>query len=141
MAGIKAGRVVTAGLLAGLVFNILDFAANTLLRSDWEAALARFNLPPASMETPSVMATWIAVDFLLGILIVWTYAAIRPRLGPGPRTAAVAGLIPFISVSLVLFGMSVSGIFPAALFWKSTAFSLITVLAGSLAGGWAYKEA
>ena len=93
MSGINAGRVLGGGLLAGLVFNILDFAANQMLRSDWEAAMTRLNLPTSALEAPSVMVTWIAVDFLFGILVVWTYAAIRPRFGPGPKTAAMAGSV------------------------------------------------
>lgn len=27
---------------------------------------------------------WVVTDFLLGILIVWSYAAMRPRFGPAP---------------------------------------------------------
>ena len=34
----------------------------------------------------------VIVDFILGILTVWVYAAIRPRFGPGPRTALTAAL-------------------------------------------------
>jgi hypothetical protein len=141
MSGINAGRVLGGGLLAGLVFNILDFAANRMLRSDWEAAMTRLNLPTSALEAPSVMVTWIAVDFLFGILVVWTYAAIRPRFGPGPKTAAMAGLVPFIATSLVLYGLSAMGLFTNAFYWKATAFSLVVVVAGSIAGAWAYKEA
>jgi len=28
-----------------------------------------------------------------GIIITWTYAAMRPRFGPGPKTALLAGLV------------------------------------------------
>jgi hypothetical protein len=141
MSGINAGRVLSGGLLAGLVFNVLDFAANQILRSDWEAAITRLNLPTTAMEAPSVTVTWIAVDFLLGILVVWTYAAIRPRFGPGPKTAVTAGLVPFIATSLVLYGFSAIGLFTYAFYWKATALSLVIVVAGSIAGAWAYKEA
>ncbi len=35
----------------------------------------------------------VLATFALGIMAVWTYAAIRPRLGAGVGTAACAGLL------------------------------------------------
>jgi hypothetical protein len=32
-----------------------------------------------------------ATGFLIGIFAIWLYAAIRPRHGPGPKTAVCAG--------------------------------------------------
>jgi len=36
-----------------------------------------------------------------GLLMVWPYAAIRPRFGAGPMTAVVGGLFFWISVYFV----------------------------------------
>ncbi|HWP02908.1 MAG TPA: hypothetical protein VNL96_05600, partial [Gemmatimonadaceae bacterium] len=63
------------------------------------------------------------------------------RFGPGPKTAVMAGLVPFIATSLVLYGLSAMGLFTYAFYWKATALSLVVVVAGSIAGAWAYKEA
>ena len=44
------------------------------------------NLDPGDDdERPAVAGTWIAIDFLFGILLVWTYAAMRPRFGQARR--------------------------------------------------------
>src|SRR6267378_3620510 len=84
MTGINTGKVVAAGLLAGLVANAFDFVTNTyILAADWQALATAHNMDPAAMTSPAVAGTWIAVDFLFGLLLVWTYAAIRPRLGAG----------------------------------------------------------
>ena len=32
----------------------------------------------------------------MGLLLVWLYAAIRPRFGPGPRTATYAALVVWV---------------------------------------------
>ncbi len=80
------------------------------------------------------------MDFVLGLVIVWTYAAMRPRLGPGPRTAILAGLVPFVSVTAVLCGFASMGVFTQAMLVKSSVFALISVVAGSVAGAWVYKE-
>jgi hypothetical protein len=97
---INTGKVVTGGLLAGLVFNIGDFVINTfLIAEENRQFLARLGGDPAAMESFQAMMPWIIIDFLFGLLVVWTYASIRPRFGSGPRTAVRAALIPFIAVS------------------------------------------
>ena len=141
MAGINAGKVVTGGLLAGLVLNILDIANNFLLvGDDFRANATRLGLDPAVAESPAGIATWVVIDFLIGILIVFTYAAIRPRFGHGVKTAIYAGIIPYAAVTLVIFGFTQGGIFPTSLFWTMAVISLIITCVAAVAGAWAYKE-
>lgn len=142
MASINTGKVITGGLLAGLVMNILDFANNTLvLGKDFAANATRLGLDPAGMESTTAIATFVVVDFLIGILIVWTYAAIRPRFGAGPKTAIMAGLVPFLAITFILLGFTNLGMFPMALFVKGTVIALVITCVGAVAGAWAYKEA
>ena len=142
MAGINTGKVITGGLLAGLVFNVLDFLSNTVIfGSEIQANFARLGLDPAAMETPMGIATWVAIDFLFGIVAVWTYAAIRPRFGAGARTAAYAGGVLWLAVSLVIFGFAQAGMFPMGLFLKYGLMALVINVVGAIAGAWAYKEA
>ena len=139
---INTGKVVTGGLLAGLVFNIGDFVINAVLMAeDNRQFLTRLGLNPAAMENFQGMLPWIIIDFLMGILVVWTYAAIRPRFGQGQRTAVRAALIPFIGITLVLAGFTSMGVFTTAVFLKGTALSLINMALGAIAGAWAYSEA
>lgn len=141
MASINTGKVIAGGLLAGLVFNVLDFVSNYLLvGEDFRANATRLGLDPASAETPAVIASWVVIDFLFGILVVWTYAAIRPRFGPGPKTAIYAGLVPYLAVSLIVLGFTQLGLFPMAVFLKMSLISLVIVSVGAVAGAWAYKE-
>ncbi len=141
MSSINTGKVIAGGLLAGLVQNILDFANNYLVvGEDFKANATRLGLDPASMETPAGIASWVVIDFLLGILIVWTYAAIRPRFGAGPKTAIYAGLIPYLSINMILFGLSQGGLIPMALYLKMAVIQLIIVSVAAVAGAWAYKE-
>jgi hypothetical protein len=71
---------------------------------------------------------------------VWTYAAIRPRFGPGPKTAVYAGLVLYVAVTAVVFGFSMMGLLPMASFVKGSVCSLVSVLAASLTGAAIYKE-
>ena len=142
MSSINAGKVITGGLVAGLVLNVLDFANNALLTgADFAANFTRLGLDPTALESTTAIATWVVIDFLFGILLVWTYAAMRPRFGPWPRTAVLAALVPFIGISLILFGLTQGGLFPMALYTKQTIISFLIVSIGAVAGAWAYKEA
>ena len=141
MTSINTGKVISGGLLAGLVFNILDFLNNYLLvGADFRANATRLGLDPAAAESPAGIATWVVIDFLIGILAVFTYAAIRPRFGPGVKTAIYAGLVPYLGIVLIMFGLTQGGLFPMALFGKMAVISLVITSVGAVAGAWAYKE-
>jgi hypothetical protein len=142
MASINTGKVVAGGLLAGLVANAFDFVTNTyLLAPDWQALATAHNMDPAAMTSPAVAGTWIAVDFAFGILLVLTYAAIRPRFGAGVKTAIYAGLLVYLAPTLVLFGFTMMGMLTMTLFVKGSIASIVSTLAASVAGAAVYKEA
>ena len=54
-----------------------------------EEALRASNLPALG---GSAIGGFVFFAFLLGIVTVWLYAAIRPRFGAGAKTAVIAGL-------------------------------------------------
>jgi hypothetical protein len=142
MASINVGRVVAGGLVAGVVANAIDFVTNTyILASDMAAWAPTRNLDPAAMNSGPVAATWMVVDVIFGLLVVSTYAAMRPRFGAGPKTAMLAALTLWIAVTVVLFGFTQMGVFSMALFVKGSIAALINALAASVAGAAVYKEA
>ncbi len=141
MTGINTGKVIVGGLVAGLVANVIDMATNfTILMDDMKAMVDRLHLDPSLMTSPAGIATWIAVDFVFGMLLVFTYAAMRPRFGPGPKTALIAGLTLYIGVTAVLSGFAMMGIFTTGAFVKGSACALISTLVSSVAGAAVYKE-
>jgi hypothetical protein len=141
MASINLGRVVAGGLVAGVVANAIDFVTNTyVLASDIAAWAPTRNLDPAAMNSGPVAATWIVVDLIFGLLLVSTYAAMRPRFGAGPKTAILAGLALWVAVTIVLLGFTQMGVFSMALFVKGSIAALINTLIASVAGAAVYKE-
>ena len=138
----NTGKVIVGGLVAGVVLNIGDFLINTqILAAENGEFLKRLNIDPALLETFSGMLPWIVIDFLMGVLLVWTYGAIRPRFGPGVSTAIIAALIPFIGITLVLAGFTSMGVFPISMMVKGSIASLVNTAIGSVAGAWVYTEA
>jgi hypothetical protein len=141
MARINLGRVMLGGVAAGVVANVVDFATSTVFLEDDLARMAqRLNLNRAVLASASVAITWVVVDFIYGLLLVWTYASMRPRFGPGPGTAVKAGILLWAAVSIVLYGFSSMGVITPDTYLKSTFFALVSSIAAALTGGYLYKE-
>ena len=78
----------------------------------------------------------------MGVVLVLGYACIRTRLGPGPKTAVIAGLFGWFGVYLytgiingLLFGI------PPATMAVVVAFGLVEYALAAVAGAYLYKEA
>jgi len=141
MSAINTGKVVTGGLIAGLVMNVLDMINGMfIMAEDFRANAIRLGLDPAMAESAVGITTWVVIDFIFGVLAVWTYAAMRPRFGAGPKTAVNAAIALWLAVSLVMFGLTTGGLFPLALFVKITLISLVFTVVGTVAGAKFYSE-
>ena len=143
MASINTGKVIVGGLAAGLVMNVIDFVSNMYILGDrMQAEMTALNPALwANMNDMSRMPSYVAVDFVLGILLVWTYAAIRPRFGPGAGTAMKAGLLFWLMGSAIFFYLTTAGMFSMGTFVFSGCLSLVNLLASAWVGGKLYSEA
>ena len=140
MGKINWGRVILGGLLAGVVVNLFEGVAGWAFQQEYQAAMAA--LGKAVEITPALMACFLAYGFVYGIFAVWFYAAVRPRYGPGPKTAACAGLaVWFIGYFLPTLGYIMSDLFPTPLMLKACAVGLVETIIGTQLGAWLYKEA
>jgi hypothetical protein len=139
MSAINTGRVIGGGLLAGVVMNAVDFAGQMLLKDDMSQMVDRLGLDPSVLE-PANALPWVAVDFVYGILLVLNYAAMRPRFGPGPKTALLAGFMLYGAVTVMLYGFMTMGVFTDAMFVKGSACAAVGTALASLVGGWMYRE-
>ncbi|HXF41999.1 MAG TPA: hypothetical protein VN687_19940 [Blastocatellia bacterium] len=139
MGKINMGRVIVGGLLAGLVINLGEFVLNGyILEKDWEAAMRSLGKEPIGMQA---VAVFLALGFLLGITAVWIYAAARPRLGAGAKTAICIGLIVWVLTSLfATLGQLPTGIFPTRLLIIPLVWGLVELPLGTVAGAWLYRE-
>lgn len=140
MGAINAGRVILGGLVAGLVMNIGQTVLNlAVLGKQSEEAMKRLNVEPPGGGTIGI---YVGLTFLVGIALVWGYAAIRPRFGPGPKTAVIAGVFVWLlSRLLPSIIYMVSGMLPGSLVMTAAAWGFVEVLLAALAGGWLYREA
>ena len=86
------------------------------------------------------MPAWIVIDFVYAFLVVWNYAAMRPRFGPGPGTAFKAGFVIWAAIFVILLGFQQMGIFTPASFMKQSAYTFGSMVLMSLSGCYFYKE-
>jgi hypothetical protein len=144
MGKMNVGGVILGGLAAGLVMNVSEAilhagvlaADGAKLLEEWK----RLGLEPD--VRPSLLFWLVGITFVLGILAVWTYAAIRPRFGAGPRTALYAGLAVWAMSYLYAAVYVDAGIlvWPAKLTWLPVAWGLVEIPVATLLGAWIYRE-
>lgn len=136
---INWGKVLLGGLLAGLIINVGEFLLNdVILGAQMKQFFARYGIPEPG---GTFLIVAVGLSFVIGILLVFLYALIRPRLGPGVKTAIVAGLIMWFGIYVytgaingLLFGIPIN-VMLIVFVW-----GLIEYALSAIAGAWVYKE-
>jgi hypothetical protein len=140
MGGINVTRWFAGGIAAGVVVWALEWLASIFYMDDAQAALEAANL---TMDMTS--GTWIltvVLSLIIGLALVFFYAAARPRFGPGPKTAAtVAVVLWFASYLVSLLGYHMIGLYPTSMLALWGLVGLIELIVAAMVGGWVYREA
>lgn len=139
MRGINVGRWIGGGVAAGILLWIIESAASGLYMVEMQATLAAHGL---SMQMDvGFWLTSIAVSQIVGITLVFFYVAVRPRFGPGPRTAVIVAVAMWIGgYLLALVGYQMLGLFPGRMLVLWGGVGLTEMVLASLLGGWIYRE-
>ena len=139
MTGINTGKVAVGAIAAGVVINIVETIMNLfVIAGPMEEMLLAMNLPAMG---GAAMGGFMALAFTLGFLIVWTYAAIRPRYGAGPASAMRAGGAIWVAFYFLGTGANwLMGIVSLHLFLITLAYTLPMMLAAAYVGGMVYRE-
>ena len=135
---INMKRVFIGGIIAGLIIIASAMIMVPVVGKEMEMALARFNLPPLS----NIAMTYFGiVSLILGIILVWIYALVLPRLGHGIKTAVIVSLIVwFLAYLLANVSMIAYGFMPVKLTVIGTAWGLVELVIASVIGTRFYKE-
>ena len=140
MGRISLVRVVLGGLVAGVVINFFEFVLNGyFLANDRRDLMESLHLPQFGMDE---VISFIVLGFVTGLAAVWTYAAIRPRFGTGPKTAIYAALLTWVTAYFLGNASDVvAGTQTHAIAYTTMIVGLIEIAAATLAGAFFYKEA
>lgn len=136
---INMTRVILGGLVAGLIINASEFVLNGVVLADaMKVQFAKMNLQEPGANA---MAVFVAMGFVIGIATIWLYAAIRPRFGAGPKTAAIAGLAVWVLAYVYgTIGLEVLGMVPARMAAIGLTWGLAEVLVAAIGGAYFYQE-
>ena len=138
MGKINFARVFLGGLLAGLILNIFEYVLNgVVFASEWDA----FMKVLGRQMRPGAIPFFIVGAFVSGIGVVWLYAVARPRLGAGPKTAALTGVaFWFFAYAIPDANSIAANVAPGRLTLTICLIMLVGMLLASVCGGWVYKE-
>ena len=126
----NAKRIIPCGLLAGAVIVIGE-----LVR---QAILTNAN-PTAGTSMP--FGVFILRGVSLGIFCLVLYAAVRPRLGAGVKTAVTVGVLVFlVGVLFPPFGLTMQAFAPSQLLLETIIWNAIQIPLATVAGAWLYRE-
>ena len=139
MGGINVARWLAGGVVAGIVMWVIEGVANILLMEEMEKALESLGV---SMEMTA--GTWVMtvlMSLLTGLVLVFLYAAARPRFGAGPKTAIIVAVALFAGGMLIaLMGYGMMGFYPTRLLVIWGCIGFVELILVSLAGAWVYRE-
>jgi hypothetical protein len=137
---INIGRVLLGGLVAGVVMNIGEYVLNDrVLGAQMKTYFAQHNFPEPGLHAIGIAVVMV---FILGIVMILGYAAIRPRFGAGAKTAIIVALFAWFGIYFfnnvlgAAFGFVPTNILAILLPW-----GLVEYILGALVGAWLYKEA
>lgn len=129
-------RVVGCGLLAGIVWIILGTAVTALLGRDF-AALPNNRL---GAPTPGFLLFNVVIDLVEGVSILWLYAVIRHRYGPGAKTAVWAAFAWWFIVTLGDATWCSFGLFPPLTVIPLMVGTLPALTVAAIVGARFYKD-
>ena len=136
---INVKEVLARGLVAGLIIILSAVLMVPAVGNQMEAALEARGLPPMGA---GAMAFVGALSLVLGVILVWLYAAVRPRLGPGPKTAVIVSvLVWFLAYFFGNASNVVFGFIPFRLAAVGTVWGLVELVVAGVVGARLYKEA
>lgn len=133
-------RLLLGGASSAAVMWLLEGLASQIYLNEMQSALRVHNL---ALEYSLGLWFWsVMIALLIGLTMAFMYAAMRVRLGPGPRTAVLAafslwlgGYVPY------LIGYHMIGIYSQRLLLQWGVVGLGEMMLGSVVGAWIYREA
>ncbi|HEV7681969.1 MAG TPA: hypothetical protein VGO68_07600 [Pyrinomonadaceae bacterium] len=135
-------RLVIGGLVAAVILFVTDgFFHEKIATADWKAVFAASGAAEPQ-ENAGSLVYFAIFELGRGLISLYLYALMRSCCGPGPKTAALAGLVSWIAFSVTGPAQFIPlGFYSHALWLKVGAFQLITSIVAAIAGAFLYREA
>jgi len=133
-------RVVAGGIAAGVTILIVDGVTTWLLLIERYKSLGHAGIYHEKPRLP-FYPVWLLIMLGIGLGLAWLYAVARSKLGPGPRTAALLGLVVGLMIhtpdNVVAFAWTDAGGFVSLV---RLVAGVVGCVAGTLFAGFLYLE-
>ena len=138
MAKIRLGRVMLGGLVAGLVIIVGEYVLNGIILAEhWARMRLGFGIGTAG-AAQFVIGGLITLSY--GIVLIWMYAAMRPRFSSDLKAGFVAAYtFWFIAYGLFLSSVWTNGFVTAEIALVSIAWGLGEAPLAAFAGITVYR--
>jgi hypothetical protein len=134
-------RILLGGVAAGVLIDLMEGVLSAAVVGNRYAEEIR-RLGLTGEPSPLGIAFLISIGFIVGTVNVWVYALVRPRLGAGPRTAALVGAVLWVLLGLVPHLQNAAlGIFSLELSLRMAGIQLCWMVGATLLGASIYREA
>jgi hypothetical protein len=142
MGSINTQKLVIGGLVAGFVLCVVNYLTYTfVLGTQMTEAMAAISPTlPTLMAAKRAVVGGIGTSFVLGIATVWLYAAIRPRFGPGPKSAMMAAFAAWVVLSVGYAPYYLNRMMTLELWTMAAVLGLVALTIASLVGAKLYTE-
>jgi len=136
---INTGRLIIAGIVAAVILDVLEYVVNgILLARPWADNQTALHVAQIGPRGYIAFNLWCLA---VGFIAIWLYVAIRPRFGPGPRTAIIsAAAIWLLGWPLQMVAPLAMHVVPRSLALNSSLLGIPETLIAILAGAALYKE-
>jgi hypothetical protein len=139
---IRVGRVAMAGIAAGLVMGVIDWIVGKFITGPMMIAdMNNFKAGMGdAMNAPNAWMGQFFFDIIMGVLLVWLYAAIRPRFGAGMKTAVFAAIYIWLVASYFTLAYGFMGMMTWGHWIIQAGIWFVILLIAASVGGRIYTE-
>ncbi|HEX7938587.1 MAG TPA: hypothetical protein VF483_06305 [Gemmatimonadaceae bacterium] len=137
---INTGKVVVGGIAATVVNMAVGFVAFQMMLGAKFAAEMEAAMPGAAAKMSASPALNFVGPVVNGFLVAWLYAAMRPRFGPGMKTAMMAALPVWIGGAVFFLNDIGLGMMSWGTYVTASLAALVMTVAAAAAAGAVYKE-
>lgn len=134
-------RFIIGGLVAAVICFLTDgFFHESVVAADWKAVYAALGAREPT-ESAGSMVYFAIFELGRGFIAIFLYTLMRGPFKPGPKTAALAGIVAWLAFSLTGPAQFIPlGFYSHALWGKVGAFQLVTSIVATIAGAAIYKD-
>jgi len=140
MNDVNWGRFILGALIVAAICFVSDgFLHQRVVTEQWQAVYDALGATPPD-HSGFAMVWFLVYEAGRGFLAMYVYVLLRPRLGPGVKTATWAGVVTWVAFSLTAPAQFIPIGFYSTMLWFSVAvYQLVFTIIAAIVGAAPYS--